>query len=118
MGQIERQVQLPNGARTLAEYARYYASGDNGEVIAVYLIPINNDPRPGDRCEELTENFTSRQVPCAPMRPAWAMPAGKRRWVKDQHDLPYVNDGECAQVTVVFDKSKSAVKSAECNGTA
>lgn len=118
MGKIEQQVRLPKGARTLGEYARYYANGDDGEVIAVYLLPFNDDPRPGDSCEELTENFTSRQVPCPSMHPTWAMPAGKRRWVKDQHDLPFISDGGCAQVTVVFDKSRSAIKSAECNGTA
>ena len=118
MNQIEKQVQLPKGARPLGEYARYYADTKGGEVVAVYLIPMNDEIRPGESCAELLENFTTREVPCEPMHHPWAVGAGERRWVKSEQDLPFINDGGCGQVTVIFDKAKSVVKRANCNGVA
>lgn len=118
MNLIEKQVQLPNGARLLGDYARYYADSDGGEVVAVYLIPLDNEIPPGASCAELLEDSTTRDVPCEPMQFDWAMPAGERRWVKSEQDLPFISDGGCDQVTVVFDKAKSVVKSARCNGVA
>lgn len=118
MNEIEKQVQLPKGARPLSEYARYYANKDDGVVVAVFLIPIKDDIAPGESCEELFENFTSGKMPCEPMQFEWALPAGERRWFKDQRDLPWINDGGCAQVDVEFDIAKSTVKHVECNGEA
>jgi hypothetical protein len=118
MNKIEKQVQLPKGARPLSEYARYYADKGDGVVAAVFLIPLSDEMRPGEGCEELLENFASREVPCEPMQFEWAMPAGERRWFKDQRDLPWINDGGCAQVDVEFNIAKSTVKYVECNGEA
>ena len=117
MNQIEKQVQLPDGARPLREYARYYAEHE-GEVVAVYMIPPNDEIRPGDGCEELLENLTTREVPCEPMKTDWAMPAGERRWFRSEQELPFINDGGCLQITVIFDRAKAVVKSADCNGMA
>lgn len=87
MDLIERQARLPDGARPLAEYARYYAPGGKDEVAAVFLIPVNDE-------------------------------VGQRRWMDDQRDLPFIIDGGCSQVTLTFDRAKSVVKAAECNGPA
>ena len=118
MDKIEEQVQLPEGARPLGDYARYYTYGKNGDVHGVYLIPFNDEPRPGESCEKLIANFTSRDVPCPPMQSPDALAVGKRQWLEDRRDLPFVNDGGCMEVDVVFDPSKARVKSVDCNGTA
>src|SRR5690349_5953289 len=60
MDLIERQVQLPTGARPLGEYARYYADTGNGEITAVYMMPMDDQPRPGDTCARLDENFAAQ----------------------------------------------------------
>lgn len=118
MDQIEKQVHLPNGAGRLADYSRYYADDGHGEVVAVFLIIPKDEPRPGETCEELAANFTSRTVPCEPMHLPWAIPAGQRRWLKDKRDLPFINDGGCMEVDVTFNRAKSTVTSIQCNGEA
>ena len=116
MDQIEKQVQLPKDAQSLGEYARYYT--DRGsEVIAVYLTPMDDEVRPGQSCEEVFENFTTLEVPCEPMA-GGTIGAGERRWVNSEQDLPFIDDGGCGQITIIFDKAKSVVKSAQCNGVA
>jgi hypothetical protein len=117
MDRIERQVQLPKGAGLIKDYARYYAESGGGEVTAVYLTPIDEIVRPGEPCSEVGENFTSREVPCEPTRASWALPADERRWVENERALPFQCDGGCSQITVTFDKAKSVVKSAFCNGS-
>jgi hypothetical protein len=116
MDQIEQRVQLPKGAGSLGEYSRYYADGDSGEVVAAYLMIPKDERRPGEACEELDRNVEGHTVPCEPIGLPWAIPAGQRRWLKDKRDLPFINDGGCADVNVTYDRAKSAVTSVECNG--
>jgi hypothetical protein len=118
MDRIEKQVHLPKGASPLADYSRYYSDDGKGEIVAVYLIIPRDEPRPGETCEELTTNFTSRTVPCRPVQLPWAIPAGQRRWLKDKRELPFINDGGCMEVDVTFNKAKWAVTSIQCNGEA
>ena len=118
MGRIEHNLRLPEGASHLDEYARYYADAGNGEIVAVYLIPFGNEMGPDEACEEISEDFSTREVPCPERLPAQTMRAGERRWLADQRDLPWINDGGCAQIEVTFDKAKSVVKRIECNGEA
>ena len=118
MDKIETQVTLPKGAHPLSNYARFYASGDDGEVIATYLVPLRNELGTGETCEELTGNFEGRPVPCPTMQSSPTLSAGERRWLNNARDLPDIDEGGCAQVTVIFKKSKSAVTSAKCNGQA
>ena len=117
MDRIEKAVRLPDRARPLSEYARYYAERER-EVVAVYIIPPRDEIRAGEACEELLENMSTRDVPCEPMKSDWAMPAGSRRWFKSEQELPFISDGGCSQITVIFDKPKGIVKSADCNGGA
>ncbi len=118
MDQIEKQLQLPEGARPFGEYARHYAERDNGHVVGVYLVPFEDEIRSGESCEELDANFASHPVPREPMEMPKQLAAGEREWLKSPRDLPFISDGGCAQITVIFDKAKSAVLSAECNGRA
>lgn len=118
MSRLEHNLRLPEGASDLREYARYYADSGNGEIAVIYLIPFGLEKGPDDSCEEMLADFSTREVPCPEFQPAWAMAAGKRRWLDDYRDLPWINDGGCAQIEVIFDKETSAVKRAECNGEA
>ena len=117
MDVIEARVQLPAKARPLEEYARYYADAGDGTVLGVYLIPTTA-PNPDDSCELLAADGSSRIVPCPQTRPDWEIPADDRRWFEDHQKLPYINDGGCMEVDVVFDKMTSAVLSVTCNGEA
>ena len=119
MDQIEKQVQLPRDARPLRDYARYYAYADTGDVKAIYLVPFDDDLKPGEGCDELLEDFTSKQVPCPDLDiPTMNLKAGQRRWMRDNRHLPAVNDGGCAVVNVSFDWKKGKVKEVRCNGFA
>jgi hypothetical protein len=118
MSRIEQTLQLPQGASQIEEYARYYAETDTAEITAVYLIPFDDAIGPNDVCEEVLADFSTREAPCPDLRPAWAMPAGQRRWVDDPRKLPMINDGGCSVIEVVFDPATSRVTRAECNGEA
>lgn len=89
MDRIESQVRMPEGSRPLAEYARHYAENAEGEVVGVYVPPNRN----------------GRLLK-------------RRQWLEDQRDLPFLMDGGCNQVTVLFDKTTSTVTHADCNGVA
>jgi hypothetical protein len=117
MDMIEARVQLPEKAWPLKEYARYYADAGDGTIHGVYLIPTE-EPDANDVCELLAADGSSRVVPCPQMRPDWEVPADERRWFEDHRELPYINDGGCSEVDVVFDRTKSAVLSVTCNGEA
>lgn len=116
MDQIEDRVQLPKDAGPMASYRRYYASSGDGKVTAVYLMPFDDGPRPGDICEEILTDFTTREVPCEPMEFEWEIPAGERKWLSDHLSLPFINDGGCMQVTIEYDVKADQFTMIECNG--
>ena len=118
MDRIERQVKLPEGARPLKDYARYYANGERGEIEAIYVIPFSEKVLPGEICEELLENFATKQVPCTDLENPFDLPAGQRRWVKDRQHLPAISDGGCDIVNVRFDPSIGKIMESACNGVA
>jgi hypothetical protein len=119
MDSLEQQVQLPKGARPLSAYARYYAFGRTGDVEALYLIPWQDEVRPGESCEELTVNFTSHAVPCSDMKSKGEeLKVGQRRWVVDSRHFPLVLDGGCGVISLLFDAKTAKAKSVECNGEA
>jgi hypothetical protein len=92
MDEIESRVSLPTGAHRLNEYARYYAY-ENGDVAAEYWIPWKNDP----------------------LEDPEALAGGQRRWVSDTRRFPIVFEGGCRVVNIIFDPSRSRVKSVSCN---
>jgi hypothetical protein len=118
MDVIEAQVRLPEGARHLDDYSRYYAESDDGRVTAVYLIPLSMEAADEDECEEISEDGSGQIVPCPSMNLPWQIPAGQRRWLDTEADLPFINDGGCSQVTVTFDRATSRVSAVNCNGIA
>ena len=122
MDRIEKQIILPKGARTLAEYARYYGVDDKGRVAGTYLT-IDPPPDPSWTCEDIVlneEEVESRPVPCPPdvEDPIRNLKAGQRRWVGDADNRPFRADGGCSQVNVLFDPGTGKVLHAFCNGTA
>ena len=68
MDQIEKQVRLPDGARPLTEYARYYTSDRDGRVFAVFT--------------------TFRE----PKFDTFNLEPGKRRWVSNPVQMPAISE--------------------------
>lgn len=112
---IESRVVLPEGARRLADYARYYALDQNGNVVGVY-VPGYSPPNPDWGCEDLLANFTTREVPCHWPEKGDNLLAGQRGWVSGTDRLPLVMDGGCGVVILIYDPKKGVVKDIHCNG--
>jgi len=92
MDTIERQVQLPVGARPLADYARYYATDPSGRVIAIYTT------------------FS------APTMEDHNLPVGQRRWVEEYGHLPNMVGGGCDTVNIVYYPATGGFELPACNG--
>ena len=88
MEQVERVVKLPSGAGPLSHYKRFYAYGNDGDVLGLFLG--------GD--------FVSDS-------------AAKRQWVEDYKSFPLVSDGGCGVVNLRFNLKTSKSES-WCNGVA
>lgn len=118
MDRIEGAVRLPQGARPLRDYARFYAPRKGGAIIAIYSVP-SPPISANDRCDELRPDLTSRPVECGSLSAAsWeSVTANERRWVAER-ELPRINDGGCSVVNVVYDPRRQVVVSAACNGPA
>ena len=113
MDRIESQIQLPRGAPPLASYARYYAF-QNGKVVARYKVPEKPWP-PEWNCSDLGSDGDLRPVEC-PQQPQ-ELAAGKRRWLKNNLELPIVNDGGCILVNISFDPVTDKIELTECNAS-
>lgn len=122
LDEIERQVQLPKGANSLGEYARYYAYDAQRKIVGVYLEPSESDAREaGEQCEELEVSLkgdlASHVVPCPPTTIGLHnLKAGERRWDYDYRQLPSVADGGCGIVHVLFNPGTEKVEHVLCNG--
>ena len=113
---IEGRVNLPDGAKRLSSYARYYAIEDDGLVKGIY-VPGYQALDPDDTCEELPADFTSHTVPCPTEMSENRLLAGQRAWV-EHTKLPFVLDGGCSVITVIYDPKADKIQSTTCNGEA
>ena len=119
MDRIERLVRLPDGAHPLDAYARFYADAGEGDVEAVYLIPIDFPGGPGETCSEVTLDLELVEAPCDFTAPDWAdVTAGERRWVDGVEQLPMISDGGCSVVEIRFDGVTGQVEQVACHGEA
>jgi len=118
MDEIEGRVRLPEGAYAMADYARFYAKEPSGKIIGVYLIPAP-PMGPEDGCSELQADLTLKPLDCSslPKSPHASVKANERKWLERDQDLPGMNDGGCAMVTVVYQPLRKAVEAAHCNGS-
>lgn len=100
MDEVEKRVQLPNGAYQLDDYARYYILRD-GMISGRYIIP----PKSGPDSLSLT--------------------AGQRQWVDPDPadgdsdgygDIPDIDGRGCAIVDVSFNTATHKVEEASCTG--
>jgi hypothetical protein len=108
---IERLVQLPDGARPLRSYDRWYlyrtVSGRR-MVEGLYLGTEYEDLRERQAQGEAPSwKAASQQRPgrVHPVSNAWEMPAG-------------IDDGGCDEVHVLYDVAASRVTKVACNGLA
>lgn len=130
MDEIERQVRLPVGASPLQQYARHYAldtqgreGAGRGKVVGYYLLPFPDLPKSPDvGCSEMVNRNgqeSALEVTCPPdLQIQEEVAAGTRRWHKSVADLPYINDGECMMVTIIYDPLQKKVERTLCNGEA
>jgi hypothetical protein len=114
---IEARVKLPQGARKLADYARYYAFDEHGMVVGVYA-PGYAWPNPDDVCGELLEDFSIREAPCPSEPKGDQVLAGQRSWLGSKDKMPMISDGGCLVVSLLYEPRSGEVKSVECNGEA
>ena len=115
--EIEARVKLPQGAKRLSDYARYYAFDEHGMVVGVYA-PGYQWPNPDDTCGELLEDMSIREIPCPSEPKGDKLLAGQRGWKDSASKLPLIADGGCSVVTLPYDPKARAVKMVECNGEA
>lgn len=128
---IEEEVVLPVGALPMADYSRNYAYGPDGEVRASYIVPFESDYTDQDGCEVDLESsgdsFASR--PCtedevdklAEIDRLMAQRdgrAGQSRWLEDYSYLPFMSDGGCLLIEIVFDPKTQEFERVACNGVA
>jgi hypothetical protein len=123
MAAIEEQVRLPQDAAPLEHYARHYAFQTDGKVVGVYLHRVAAAPRGDDwGCEEIIlegNEIGSKPIPCPPEPDTLQqVSGGERRWFDDPAKLPYISDGGCGMITVIFNPATNRVEHADCNGVA
>ena len=112
MDNIESGVSLPNGAKSLRDYARYYALDDKGLVWAVYTLP-GPPPSGHEVCTDMNGAIPPekwQRVPCPAESPEQAyLPAGQRRWMSDPVAIPTALDTlGCEQITFTYDAKHNA----------
>lgn len=111
---IEEEIELPEGAAPLDIYSRYYAHGDQGAILAVYVIhPEGYSERVIEACSAIEDGPFPCPVNGGPLRLA---DAGKRVWVDNVIDLPGMSGGGCAQINVEFHPGTNTFATVECNG--
>ena len=116
MNEIEATIHLPKGARPLASYARYYAYVTPDEVMGEYMLPHLDDP-PGQQCEEINTNFTTRDEPCSfPALEGKEVGANQRAWLSDWHNMPSGDDHKCGALTFAFHPASHTFDSLSCLG--
>ena len=116
MDDIERQIELPAGARHLENYARAYRESAPNRVSAIYFTPLKPDP---DFCRGArsggADNAGQIALSCPPPD---GMNQGERRWFPGKQALPDVLDGGCNYIDVEFNVGSRRIISAECHGLA
>lgn len=116
MNEVEATINLPKGARPLASYARYYAYLTPNEVMGEYMLPRLDDP-PGQQCEQINTNFTTRNVSCSlPAAEGKEVGANERVWLNDWHDMPTGDDHKCGALTFAFRVTAHRFESLSCVG--
>jgi len=111
---IESEVTLPGEALALARYERYYAIRADGSVIGSYIVH--------DKDYHALVAVACKQVSGAPFPcpidggGVRLVAPGERLWLDDAGDLPFMNGGGCAQVTIEFLPKSGKFTRVECNG--
>jgi hypothetical protein len=115
MDEIERSLVLPNGAKPMKDYARYYWRVENDRIAARFVVPL--EPASGG-CDVILPDDSTR--PCTVNETVSAtvaeMPAGERRWLEPAGEAPDIFDGGCSEVNILYDRRARRFLEVACNG--
>lgn len=116
MDTVEARVRLPSDAGALSDYARYYALGENGNVLITYIVPHPTSQNPTEVCAEMAAIHHKDVCQEYPEFLKTDLSAGKRRWLEDYRVLPVIDDGGCRLVSFEYDVQLDKLTSPACNG--
>jgi hypothetical protein len=110
---IEGAVNLPEGARPLDRYERYYAE-DNGRVLGVFTV---HDGGHRQEVLEFCKGLDEAPFPCpVDGKGLRLVAAGQSLWLDDPLDLPAKSGGGCSHVTLSYSTVDQKFERVECNG--
>jgi hypothetical protein len=111
---IEETIQMPGEAHPLDSYERYYARRPDGMIVGVYT---NHDKGHRRDVMKACANFKDAPFPCpVDGKGIRLVQAGESLWLDDPMNLPAMNGGGCAQVTIEYRPSTEQIARVECNG--
>lgn len=132
--EIEAGIELPLDAKLIQEYSRNYAldedgviSENKGMIVATYLATdqfLYGD-RTRKRCEGSSKvsdpKYCSEEYLNSVDRSDARIvkrfgTTGQSRWINDVNHLPWISDGKCLQVTIIYDPAAKQFLSVRCNG--
>lgn len=114
ISEIEESIKLPKGAGPMSSYSRYYAQQSDGAIIAAYVIHGEGFK---DDVLRACREVKGTPFPC-PTRGGQVRlaEAGKSLWIGDPHDLPFILDGGCTDISVEYHPRTKRFAHVECAG--
>ncbi len=107
------------GALALSQYGQNYAMAENGQVVAVFLVPPKEFTAKtycmdgsGKACGKSVRSKVAEDIKIARSKIATE---GRKRWFASPTDLPNVADGGCSRISIVYDIRLGRVLSTACN---
>ena len=121
MTEMDATVVLPPGASPLSSYGRNYAwrtDGRDGVIQGNYLL-VNTLYPPNFPCSAGRDKDDSI-LGCTPEYRRHIVngqaAAGRHMWFNEFARMPFIADGRCLQVNVLYSTIRHSVISVRCNG--
>lgn len=96
--QIEAQIEMPPGAASIEEYARFYSSSGSHVIKGKYVSR-------GLAAIVLENSVVRRRI-------------GAAIYIVDDDNMPDLVDGGCSVLTLSYDTSDGTLTGPDCNGIA
>ena len=112
MDAIEARVDLPARSEPMTRYSRYYAPGESGKIEALFII---HDPNFVKDVEQFCDAENVKTFPCSAEGKANLAPAGSRKWLDEERDLPIMHGGGCGAIRFSYDPATRELSALQCN---